>query len=260
MMHTTNTAAALWSTAAGQWARYGEPACIPLYEYVLQQLAPDEEQMLLDAGCGAGFFLSMAAASGALLHGVDAAKGMIDLARSRVPGAALLVEDLQALPFIDGTFDVTGLNAFQYAVSPEAALSEARRVVKRHGKVVIATWGREEDCDAGHLFAAMAALLPAHRGAAGPFAMSEAGKVEAICHKIGLRINSRTSVFCPWTFPSDVELQQVMLSNATGVQAVALAGEAAVRTALRVAAQPFHLADDVYYLKNQFIVYITEKI
>lgn len=261
-MQTKEIQGKLWSTAPAHWVKYVEPTFIPMYQKVLNGITLDEEKMLLDAGCGSGLFLSMAAATGVELHGIDAAPGLLSISKQRVPGATLLIEDLEALPYIDGTFDVvTGFNAFQYAGSFESALAEARRVVKRHGKVAIGIWGKEEDCEAGAVLAAIASLLPSPpSGTPGPFALSEEGKIETVCSTVGLKINSKQMVFCPWQFNGDEELLDGFLSTAPSAKAVQVAGEEAVKKTIIAGAQPYNLADDVYYLQNYFTVFITEKI
>ena len=160
-MQTKETQGSLWSTGTTDWAKLLEPMFIPLYKEVLKNITLDEEKMLLDAGCGSGLFLSMASVTSVFIHGVDAAPGMLAISKERVPEATLLIEDLESLPYIDGTFDVvTGFNSFQYAGNFQNALTEAARVVKTHGKVVIGVWGKEEDCEAGRVLEAVAALLP----------------------------------------------------------------------------------------------------
>jgi SAM-dependent methyltransferase len=261
-MPTKDVQGKLWNTAPANWARYIEPTFVPMYQKVLDRLALNEEKRLLDAGCGSGLFLSMAAASGAQLHGIDASQGLLALSRQRVPGAYLRVEDLEALPFIDGTFDVvTGFNSFPYAHSFEGALAEARRVVKRHGKVVIGIWGREEECNSGSVLKAVMGLLPPPpQDAPGLFSLSEEGKLEAICHVVGLRVISRQTAFCPVSFNSDQALQEGFLCTATCAGAVESIGEEAVRNMIIESAEPYNLADDVYYLHNHFTILITEKI
>ena len=54
-------------------------------------------------------------------------------------------EDIEALPFADNGFDVvTGFNSFQYAGDFEKALREARRVLKKNGRLVIGIWDKPE--------------------------------------------------------------------------------------------------------------------
>lgn len=261
-MQTKDVQGKLWSTAPADWVKYLEPTFIPMYQAALSGLVLNEERLLLDAGCGSGLFLSMAAATGVEVHGIDAAPGLLAISKDRLPGAALLIEDLEALPFIDGTFDVvTGFNSFQYAGSFQNALTEARRVVKRHGKVVIGIWGAEKDCEAGTVLKAVASLLPLPAPETpGPFALSEEGKAEAICQSTGLKVLHKQTVFCPWQFIGDEALQNGFLCTAPCAKAVQAVGEETVREAILSSAQPYNVADDVYYMRNNFTVFITEHI
>jgi 2-polyprenyl-3-methyl-5-hydroxy-6-metoxy-1,4-benzoquinol methylase len=233
-----------------------------MYQEVLTQVQLDEEKLLLDAGCGSGLFLSMASATGALLHGIDAASGLLDISKKRLPGAILMSEDLEKLPYIDGTFDiVTGFNSFQYAGNIEAALAESCRVVKRRGQVAIGVWDKEEACDAAMIFGAVSSLMPSSTAAtSGTFALSKEGRLEAMCRAFKLKTVSKSSIFCPWQFNSDEELIRGFLSTATCAIAVQTAGESAVKDAILSSSQPFSMADDVYFLRNFFTLLIAEKM
>ncbi|TDH24661.1 class I SAM-dependent methyltransferase [Segetibacter sp. 3557_3] len=251
----------LWSSAPAQWARYHEPSFIPMYAYVLEQIPLNEEHMLLDAGCGAGLFLSMASATGAEVHGVDAAPGMLAIARGRAMAAALLPEDLEALPFIDGTFDVvTGFNAFEYAGTFENAIAEARRVVKRHGIVVI---GMPDvvQCPSASILKAITDLnAPGAKTYTVDHAMSRESGQDAFYIAAGLRLRSTQTISCPLSFNSNHELLEGFLCMAPCAAAIEKVGEEAVRNCILHQAQPYNIADEMYYLKNHATVFITEKI
>ena len=75
-------------------------------------------------------------------------EAMLALARGRVPEADLRVADLQTLPFGDDAFDlVTGFGSFFYAGDVVSALTEAARVARPGGAVVVQVFGRPERCD-----------------------------------------------------------------------------------------------------------------
>lgn len=54
----------LWSADPDGWARGAESRLVPLYEAVLELLAPLAGTLLLDAGCGAGLFASLSTERG----------------------------------------------------------------------------------------------------------------------------------------------------------------------------------------------------
>ena len=261
-MQTKEIQGRLWSTAPADWAKYLEPTFIPMYQAVLKHLQLDEEKMLLDAGCGSGLFLTMASSTGANIYGIDAAPGLLSISKERLPKVNFLTEDLESIPFSDETFDiVTGFNSFQYAGSFENALREAARVTKKDGKIVVGIWGKEDECDAGSVLKAVSALLPPPPpGTPGPFALSEDGKVESICERVGLKVVTKETVFCPWQFNGIGALQRAFLCTGPCVKAVEMIGEGLVIDAIFQSAEPYSLADSVYFMRNHFTFFITEKI
>jgi ubiquinone/menaquinone biosynthesis C-methylase UbiE len=131
----------LWSVNAGDWADLHEHYVQPAYVAALTALGIGAGTRLLDIGCGAGLALRLAADRGADVAGLDAAPGMLDCARRRVPGATLIEGELQTLPFADDSFGaVTGFNSFQYAADPVAALREAQRVTAPGGRILALVW------------------------------------------------------------------------------------------------------------------------
>jgi SAM-dependent methyltransferase len=260
-MQTRETQGKLWSAAPADWVNYLEPTFIPMYESVLKKIELDEDMMLLDAGCGSGLFLNIAAGTGVTIHGFDAAPGLLEVAKKRLPGTTLMIEDLEAIPFNDETFDVvTGFNSFQYAGSFENAIKEAKRVTKKEGRVVIGIWGKEEDCDAASVFKKVSALMPPPPpGTPGPFALSEEGRVERICKSVGLKVVYKETVSCPWQFSGNEELLRGFMCTAPCVKAAQHVGAAKVSEAVLAGSQPFNLADEIYYMHNYFTFFIAEK-
>jgi SAM-dependent methyltransferase len=261
-MQTKEVHGKLWSSAPLDWVKYREPTFIPMYREVLRRLYLNEEKMLLDAGCGSGLFLSMALPTGAAVHGIDAAPGLLEISKKRLPGVTLMLEDLEAIPFSDETFDyVTGFNSFQYAGNVQNALREARRVTKRFGNVVIGIWGKEENCEANAVFKAVGSLLPPPPpGTPGRFALSKDGNVEALCEAVGLRVMEKHTVACPWHFTGVQELHKGFMCTDPCVKAAQVVGENRVISAITESAEPFSLADGIYQIRNQFIFFITERI
>ena len=50
----------LWGAAARDWARLAEPSATPFYEAVFDAIGVGPGVALLDAGCGAGYALTLA--------------------------------------------------------------------------------------------------------------------------------------------------------------------------------------------------------
>ena len=91
----------LWGRHPQTWAKYQESQMRPLYDATLDALEPLADRALLDAGCGAGLALRLAADRGAVVSGLDASAPLLEVARERTPEAALRTGDIQALPYDD---------------------------------------------------------------------------------------------------------------------------------------------------------------
>lgn len=261
-MGTKEIQGKLWSIAPADWSKHFEPFFIPMYKKALEQVQPGKETTLLDAGCGSGLFSHMVAATGATVTGIDAAPGLLQVARQRNPGTTFLEEDLESLPFGDNSFDVVaGFNSFQYAGDFPNALTEAKRVLKKNGKLVIGLWDKPELSDGSNILKAIGSLLPPPPpGTPGPFALSEDGKMEAICKTIGLKILSKTQVPCPFLYYSTNDGISSFLGTGPAAAAMKNSSEEKVRLTISTALQPYHLTEELYHLQNSFLVFVTEKI
>jgi SAM-dependent methyltransferase len=101
-------------------------------------LLGDGPGRVLDAGMGGGRLLEALAARGWELTGTDVSEAMIELARRRVPDAALAVAPVERLPFEAGSFDaVAALGVLEFATSLDAALAELARVLRPDGRAVV---------------------------------------------------------------------------------------------------------------------------
>ncbi len=117
---------------------------------------------LLDAGCGTGDLLAMAAGleAGALLLGLDPDEDSLELASHKIPSTLHPVELHQgvaeAMPFEDGSFDlVTATNLFG-GLEPRTrarALDECFRVLRPGGRLLVADKADQPDGLEGLLLA-----------------------------------------------------------------------------------------------------------
>jgi SAM-dependent methyltransferase len=260
-MSTKTIQGKLWSIAPKYWAKHFEPWFLPMYKRVLDFLELTEEHLLLDAGCGSGLFSNLAIETGVQLIGVDAAPGLLEIARRRNPQNNFLEEDLEALPFADDSFHVVaGFNSFQYAGNFKNALKEAGRVLKPGGRLVVAIWDKPEKSDATHVLKSIGALLPTPpRGTPGPFALSEDGKIESIFENIGFSLIYKTTVSCPFLYTSLSEGIKSFMGTGPAAAAINSTNRQIVEETIAVALQPFRLADDFHFLQNNFLVFIAEK-
>lgn len=247
---------ALWGARARDWAEVQESISQPLYEAVLRQTPMDPKTRVLDVGCGAGLFCSLAAGRGAEVSGLDAASALLEIAKERVPSGSFREGEMETLPYPDRTFDlVTGFNSFQFATRPLTALAEARRVARPGASVVIATWGKPEDCEAAQFLAALRPLLPpATPGAPGPFALSADGALEVFAREAGLAPRRVDEVDCPFEYTDLETALRGLLSAGPTVRALQTSGEERVREAVVKSIAPFRLSAGGYRLENSFLL------
>ena len=245
----------LWGSNPSHWARFAEPHTRPLFEAVLTATSVTAGTRLLDAGCGSGLLLEMAAARGATVTGLDVSPGLLAVARDRVPDAELWLGDLQELPFPNDFFGaVTGVNAFQFAGDPLAALREAARVCQPGGIVAASTFAEPERAESTAVHEAMSALSPPQRQAAhAPYSLSAPGGLEAGLAAAGLRVEASGEVVCVWRYDSLADACRGLLSSAGGTRAAQDAGREAVCAAIEKAVAPFtDPATGVISMRNVF--------
>ena len=102
---------------------------------VLEWLAANSGEHILDVGCGDGQLSVRVAASGAVVQGVDASPAMV--AAARALGVAAELGSAEALPFEDASFDAVFSNAALHWVSDqEGMMREVRRVLRPGGRFV----------------------------------------------------------------------------------------------------------------------------
>lgn len=248
----------LWGSRARDWADIQEGQCRTAYEAVFDSLALSGGLVAgtrhCDAGCGAGLAAQLAAQRGAQVSGIDAAQGLLDIARERLPAGDFRLGDLEELPFDDGSFDlVTGFNAFQFAADPVAALREARRVCRPAGRIGVLTWGPPQGMEAAALVGALKPLLPPPPpGAPGPFALSEAGALQALAERAGLTALAVSDVAFTWQYADLDTALRGLGSSGVAARAGEQAGMDAVDAAHAAALAPFRQADGRYRIGASF--------
>lgn len=244
----------LWSTNAADWAEFQEPYLEPAFRAGLDVVGVGAGTRFLDVGCGAGLALRLAADRGADVTGLDAAAGMLESARRRVPGAKLIQGEIQAPPFEDAVFDaVTGFNSFQYAADPVTALREAKRVTKPGGRVLALVWSPVEMCElAPHLQSLGALMPPPPPGAPGPFALSGRDALEAFFASAGLEVAEIADVMCTFAYPDTATALKALSAGGPVVRVAEHVGADAVRLDIEAFLAPHVRSDGSYAIRNPF--------
>jgi SAM-dependent methyltransferase len=243
----------LWGARSHDWA-INEDQQLPTYEEAIRRVGLTAGHRVLEVGCGSGVFLRAAADRGASVVGLDASETLIELARTRVPEAELVVGDMQFLPYDDGTFDlVAGFNSFFFAADMVAALREAGRVAKPDAAVVIQVWGRPDRCDLTAMKQAIAPLVPApDPDAPAPPALWEPGVLESIADQAGLKPRSAYDISWAFEFPDEDTLARAMLSPGLIVDLIQAVGEQPVREAIVAGLEPYRTPSGGYRLTNEW--------
>lgn len=97
---------------------------------------------VLDVGCGTGRLIqALVERAHAKAWGVDASEEMLRVARAGLPATVGLRSGrAEELPFRDGWFERVTMSLVVHLVDRPRALAEARRVLGREGRLVIATF------------------------------------------------------------------------------------------------------------------------
>ena len=139
----------------GDYARTAA-TLLPAAETLVDAAAVAAGDRVLDVACGTGNAAALAVARGASVVGVDAAEGLVALAREAVPEGEFHVGRAEDLPVANAAFDVA-LSVFGviFAADPARAAGELVRAVRPGGRIALTTWNPEDTiAKAGGLLAA----------------------------------------------------------------------------------------------------------
>jgi len=124
-------------TAAAVAARrrlHGRGVTGPLLEAIGEIVAASAEDVVLDAGCGEGFYLgSLAGRAGCEAHGVDISIPAVNLAARSFPECGWTVANADRfVPYADGAFSLV------MSITARMNSGEFRRVLRDDGRLLVA--------------------------------------------------------------------------------------------------------------------------
>ncbi len=229
-----------WGRAAAAFATLSEPANCREYVALHHALDVRAGDRILDVACGAGLALELAALRGATGAGIDASPRLVDVARLRNPLADVVVGDMHALPWADGSFDVVTSFRGVWGTTPDA-LHEIHRVLAPGGRLGLTVWGHiKASSGAWALSPFRLAAEPKVRNQAAMVSLGRPGAGELLLERADFTEIRRITVPFAWEF-ADPELYAATLAT-TGpaYEAILQVGEAeflaaATETALRYA-------------------------
>jgi SAM-dependent methyltransferase len=131
-----------WGTkdAAG-YDTFGGRVTSRLADPLLDAVAAGSGTRLIDIATGPGYVAARAAERGSEPVGLDYSEPMLAFARARSPDVEFVRGDATALPFPDGSFDAaTCAFLLLHLGRPEAAVSEAVRVLAPGGRAAYTVW------------------------------------------------------------------------------------------------------------------------
>ena len=112
----------------------------PLFHAIADVVAPSQSDIVLDAGCGDGFYLgSLARQFGFDAHGVDISVPAVDAAARRYPGCEWIVANADRfVPYADRSFSII------LSVTARMNAGEFRRVLRGDGRFLVALPGPDD--------------------------------------------------------------------------------------------------------------------
>jgi len=112
----------------------------PLLSAIAEMASPTQGDIVLDAGCGDGFFLaSLASQTGFDAHGVDISIAAVDAAARRYPDCEWIVANADRfLPYAAGSFSLL------LSITARMNTQEFRRVLRDDGRLLVAVPGPDD--------------------------------------------------------------------------------------------------------------------
>ena len=139
------TPAQRFSETAAGYAATMAPSLRPVAEEVVRRAGLQPAERVIDIGTGTGTAAGLARGAGRTVVGIDAAPGMLQIARAEVAGVDFAEMDFGALAFDDASFDVVlAVHSLLFATDRSAVLQEWLRVARPGGRLSLSVPGPDE--------------------------------------------------------------------------------------------------------------------
>jgi SAM-dependent methyltransferase len=248
----------LWGKAPQGWAEIQEPLHKPLWEAMMDAAGVGSGTRFLDAGCGAGGASILAAQRGARVSGLDAAEGMIEIARRQVPNGDFRVGDIEHLPFDNFAFDVVfAASSIQFSADRIATLQEFARVCNPRGRITAGLFGPPERVAYRSIPKAIGETLPEPPSGAGPFELSAPGTLEGLFTEAGLHVLESGEVDCPFYYPDFEIFWRAISATGPAQKAQQFGGKKLLKTVVQSAAEAFRLDDGSILIQPNIFIYVV---
>jgi ubiquinone/menaquinone biosynthesis C-methylase UbiE len=260
-MSSVNIHGSLWSEKANDWAEFQEQVNSPLFEAMLNATLVRQGTRFLDVGCGSGGSSMLAASRGADVAGIDAASGLLSIAKKRVPSGDFRVGDMEKLPFDDHFFDVVfAANSIQFADDSTNALREFKRVCRPRGYIIIGLFGEPQTVESAAIMkAAVTSLFPDAPPGTSPFALSFRDRLEALFASAELEILTQQFVNCPFIYPDVETYLKAIMSSGPFVAMTQKVGTEKVAQAILDATQSMITEDGEVRIEQNHFQYLVAK-
>ena len=134
--------AAGFSASAGDYAATMAPALAPVAAEVVRRAGLRAGETVLDVGTGTGTAAALSRGEGRRVIGLDAAPGMLEMARRQTPDVEFIDADFTAIPLPEHAIDVlTAVHSLLFADDRVVALREWRRVTRPGGRLSLSVPG-----------------------------------------------------------------------------------------------------------------------
>ncbi len=142
---------------AKSYAQVFAKAADMVVPHLVEAVGAKPEMEALDLCCGHGNVASGLVRAGAKVTGLDFSPTMLEMARTHVPKALFVEDDAMNLSFDDASFDAVTIGfGMPHVPDPPKVMAEARRVLRRDGRLAFSVWcGPEVDTALGYVFGAI---------------------------------------------------------------------------------------------------------